>query len=154
MGAKVTFNSADRLIEVTAAPVGGVVTLDVQVDLYSDMKEDMRLSNVLAGNPPALLNSIGGIPTATGYTGRYFFINNAEGWRIQPYDSDHELYLVGNIFAIDTDLPWWVARAGRTITVSREFSNLAQAVEVVTGGGGSTGGLSIGELIAVLEGMK
>lgn len=125
MGAKVTFNSDTRLITVTAAPVDGVVSLDVQKDLYSDMKEDTLLSDALAANPPAFLPSQGGVPTATGFTGQYYFINNVEGWRIQPYDADHELYLVGNLLAIDTTAPWWVERASRTIVVSREFSNLA-----------------------------
>lgn len=128
MGAKVTFDSDARLIVVTTVPVGGIITLDVQKDLYSDMKEDIRNSAILAANPPAFLNSEGGVPTASGYTGAYYFLNNVEGWRIQPYDADHQLYLVGNLFAIDPDVAWWVARAGRTISVSREFSNLAALV--------------------------
>lgn len=139
MGAKVTFDSANRLIVVTAAPVNGIVNLDVQVDLYSDMKEDLRASDTLASNPPAFLNSEGGVPTATGYTGQYFFLNNEEGWRIQPYDSDHELYLVGNLFPIAPAAAWWVSRPGRTIMVSREFSNLAQGIDT-GGGGGATPG--------------
>lgn len=133
MGAKVTFDSESRLVVVTAAPVSGVVSLDVQVDLYSDMKEDIRASAVLAANPPAFLGSEGGVPTATGFTGQYFFLNNAEGWRIQPYDADHECYLVGNLFPIDPDAAWWVSRPGRTIMMSREFSNLAQAIAVGSG---------------------
>lgn len=133
MGAKVTFDSENRLVVVTAAPVAGVVTLDVQVDLYSDMKEDIRSSATLAANPPAFLPSMGGVPTATGYTGSYYFLNNTDGWRILPYDADHELYLVGNFQVINPDLPWWVARPGRTVLISREFSNLAAGVAV--GGG-------------------
>jgi len=131
MGAKVTFDSVNRLITVTEAPVNGLVTLDVQVDLYSDMKEDIRASATLAANPNAILPSLGGVTTPTGFTGRYYFINNAEGWRIQPYDADHELLLVGNLFAADTSIPWFVYRTGRTIGISREFSNLAEIV--VTG---------------------
>jgi hypothetical protein len=129
MAAKVTFNATDRLITVTAAPVAGVVTLDVQVDLYSAMKQDFQqLSNSLAKNPPPFLNSVGGIPTASGYTGAYYFLNNAEGWRIEPYDADHRLYLIGNLFPIDSTVDWWISRKTRTISISREFSNLASLV--------------------------
>jgi len=129
MGAKVTFDSLNRLIIVTTAPVDGLITLDVQVDLYSDMKEDIRASATLAANPTAFLASLGGVPTPTGYTGQYYFLNNAEGWRLQPYDADHELMLVGNILVGDTSAPWFVSRPGRTIVISREFSNLAALVE-------------------------
>ena len=133
MGAKVTFDTANRLITVTTAPVSGVVTLDVEIDLYSDFKEDMAApSDLLAANPPPFLNSEGGVPTDDGFTGQYFFLNNAEGWRLQPYDADHELILTGNLQTSDATLPWWVSRSGRTIIVSRKFSNLAQGVS--TGG--------------------
>ena len=56
----------------------------------------------------------------------FFRFRNDLGWRLLPYDSDHELTLIGNIVPADPDLPIFAARPGRTILIFRDGSQVAQ----------------------------
>src|SRR4030067_1887662 len=95
--AKVTFDGPNKLIIVD----NGITELDVQIDLYSDWKEWMSLSD----NNKFLyaMRSTGGDPT-TGikYVAPYFFLCN--GWKIRPYEGDHTLLLTGNLFVDEPEM--------------------------------------------------
>ena len=47
MAAHLDYDTDKRIIYGTTAPVDGEVLLDVQIDLYSDMKEDWLSNSVL-----------------------------------------------------------------------------------------------------------
>lgn len=96
MAAKVTFNATTRRIEVTQAPdASGVIRLDVQVDLYSDGKEDWLATPSLQGSRFPI-RPIGGDTTPEGQLGDSYILEN--GWRIAPYEADHTLVIDGNLF--------------------------------------------------------
>jgi hypothetical protein len=61
--------------------------------------------------------------------GKYVFIRNQDGWRLQPYDADQELRVIGNIFARDPEGRLWLSRAGRTIVIQSERSALSTAIQ-------------------------
>jgi hypothetical protein len=95
MAAKWTIDNLNKLFILKA----GVTDLDVEVDLYSDWKEEYKLSNNSAF--PIAMRSIGGDPvTATKDAGATFFMVN--GWRIRPDETNHTLNITGNLF---TDPP-------------------------------------------------
>jgi len=136
MGVKATFDTANRLIIITEAPVippGAIVaqqTIDVEIDLYSDAKEDWETN--IGGNfrKNRFLFSTAesaGSPLPGGQVEPAFFrFRNDLGWRLLPYDSDHELTLIGNIVPADPDLPIFASRPGRTILIFRDGSQVAQ----------------------------
>jgi len=99
MAVKVDYDTDKRIIYITEAPVNGLVELDVQVDLYSDIKEDWK-------NNPALnkfripITSVGGNPLPGSKTlGDTYFLNSQ--WKIRPYEADHKLAINGNLFSED-----------------------------------------------------
>jgi hypothetical protein len=133
--AGISIDTANRIIELTDAPVGGQSSFDVAIDLYSQMKDLWRTTPSLRGLRFPL-SPVGGNPTKPGQTlGKYVFLDNDEGWRLLPYDADHELIVEGNIFPSDFTLPLWIARAGRTIPIFTDRSSLTL---IDTAGGGAT----------------
>lgn len=125
MGAFVTADASTRVITVTKVPVSGLSSLNVQIDIFSDLKEDWLASSALQ-KLEFPFTSFGDPKSATEDIGPYMFLRNDLGWRILPYDADHELTLNGNLVATDTDLPVFNSRAGRTITIRQNES--AQAL--------------------------
>lgn len=128
MASKVIFDPVTRIIEIIQAPSNGLLSIDVQRDIYSAGKADWLAT-------PALrklrfpINADGGVDTGGGeYSGRYFYLDNAEGWCILPYDADHELVLVGNLLGTSTTARIVCPRDARTILVRQKFSSLAQGV--------------------------
>ncbi len=132
MGVKVTFNATDHLIEVTTAPVNGLVTLDFGVDVYSDGKEDWRTTDALARHTFPI-RAVGGdpLPGAQVLDSTFFIL---APWRILPYDADHELILNGNVYRED-GAALVAGRAGRSIT-SRITSTFSAGAS--SSGGGSS----------------
>lgn len=64
----------------------------------------------------------------------YFFLNTSAGWRIQPFEANHELRVAGNLYSEDPDLSMFAPTLGAyTVTVVVERS--ASSIEVLTGGG-------------------
>ena len=135
MGAKATFNPVTKIITLTEAPDGNDrVTVDTKRDLYSDAKEDWIAD-------PALnkfrfpFSTIGGNDLGGGVqAGAYFFLNNTAGWRIAPYEADHYLTIVGNLFGLDASLPVFNATTGGySVVVQLERSSLTQQVAVGSG---------------------
>lgn len=91
MAAKWTIDNLNRLLILKA----GITDIDVEVDLYSDWKEEYLLSDNTKF-PPAM-RAIGGDPiTATQNAGATFFMIN--GWRIRPQEASHTLNITGNLF--------------------------------------------------------
>lgn len=92
---KVSFDGINKIISITQAPVSNLVEIDVQVDLYSDWKEWMLQSDN-AKYAPAM-RSVGGDPISQvrSLGATYFLIND---WKIRPYNADHRLLLVGNLY--------------------------------------------------------
>lgn len=130
MGAHANFDPVNKLITLTTAPVNGVVTLDVLIDLYSDAKEDWLADPVLLRKFNIPFRVIGGDPLGGNITaGAYFFLRNDLGWRIRPYESDQELTITGNLYPQDTALPIFVPTIGNfTASVRLSTSSLTQAV--------------------------
>ena len=123
MAAKVTFNATTRRIEVTQAPdANGVITLNVQVDLYSDGKEDWLATPDLQ-KMQFPIEPLGGNPIPIGVLGDSYILQN--GWKIQPYEADHSLVIEGNLFP--TQDPLVVDTVGSfRVEVTREVSTLVE----------------------------
>jgi len=115
-----------RIITFITAPVSGSVTVDVASGIYSQLKEDW-LTDPDLQKLKFPFRPVGGDPiSSTELIGRYVFLANDQGWRLQPFDEDHELRLVGNIFPEDSTKVMWLSRTSRTITIQVERS--AQAI--------------------------
>lgn len=96
MGAKITFDPTNRKFVVTEPPdANGRIEIDLQVDLYSDAKEDWQ-DNI--GGVASMLfpidaiggNAFGAKTLAVSYLIKY-------GWSFKPYEADHTLVLQGNV---------------------------------------------------------
>ncbi len=97
MGAKIAFDAANRKFVVTQPPdVNGVIEIDIQVDLYSDGKEDWK-NEAYPGiaNMRFPVNAIGGDQFGREKLGISYLILN--GWSFKPYEADHTFRLIGNI---------------------------------------------------------
>jgi hypothetical protein len=92
----ITFSGTDLLITVTT-----VGTYDAEIDLYSDWKEWVHLSDN-SKFPPAFDTSagddIGGGQSLSGY----FFLRNDLGWQLKMPEADGEVIIDGNLYARDT----------------------------------------------------
>jgi hypothetical protein len=126
--AKVTFDGPNRLIIVNS----GETSLDAEVDLYSDWKEWVLLSDnakffpafrTVAGDPVSLTKSLSG----------HFFLQNqvqpngGTGWRIRPPEEDIEIVIDGNLWLEDTTVAGLVPTLGAyttQITVERSADSL------------------------------
>lgn len=122
-----------RLISIDDAPVGGLQSVDVRADVYSQLKDAWHSDAALQRLRFPFEIDGGRAVSPTEANGRYIFLANQDGWRVQPYDADAEVTLVGNLFPQDVTIPLYVSRPGRTIVVQVQRS--AQAlVELVTPG--------------------
>jgi hypothetical protein len=130
MGVHATFDPVNKLITVTDLPVDGYSTLDVQADLYSDAKEDW-LSNTFFRNFTLPFRVIGGDDLGGGVkAGAYYFLRNDLGWKIRPYEADHELIITGNLYPNDIALPIFVPTLGDfTVSTRLSTSSLTQQVQ-------------------------
>jgi len=109
MGVKVEFQPADKIIQVTQAPVltdgEWVVELDVKIDLYSDGKEDWENNGLGLNKFRFPLVSVGGNPLpGSKALGATFFL--ADGWKIRPYESNHVFRVNGNLYREDGVSPY------------------------------------------------
>ena len=135
MGIRVSANTLTRLIEVTEAPVipagqsVALQTLDVQIDVYSDLKEDWLnlVPGIKRGTVFPLVNSVSANTNLPGGRKEPTFtrIRNDLGWRFLPFDSDHELTLLGNLLPFDDTLPIIQGRPGRSILVIPDATQVA-----------------------------
>ena len=87
----------------------GTTVVDVQ-QLYSDWKEWQLLDD------------------NTKYYVAYF-LRTDNGWRIRPYEGDHELTLNGNLYASDINFPIFATTLGNfQVLVKQQLSSLTQTV--------------------------
>jgi hypothetical protein len=135
MGAKATFDPVTKLITLTEAPDGNNrVTVDAKADLYSDAKEDW-LNDLNLNKYRFPFTTIGGNDLGGGiFAGAYYFLDNSAGWRIKPYEADHYLTIVGNLYGLDSLLPIVIPTTGDfSVVVQFERSSLTQ--QLATGSG-------------------
>lgn len=125
MSTYLTIDPDNRIIEITKVPVGGLSSLDAQIDIFSDLKEDWFSTPALHGLKFPF-RTFGDPKTPTNVIGPFVFFNNILGWRFQPYDLDHELTILGNLVPENVTLPMFVSRPGRQILILLEQS--AQAL--------------------------
>jgi hypothetical protein len=127
------YDPVTRIIQVVRSPTSGLVTIDVVRDVYSDAKEQWLAD-------PALrrlrfpYTVIGGEPIAPGIdVGTYVFLDVDAGWRIRPFEADHEARYLGNLYPANPDLSMFVSTLGDfTVVTAMERSSLSQVI--ATGG--------------------
>jgi len=119
-----------RIIDIDIAPTNGEVIVDIPKDLYSALKDDWHSTASLQKMRFPFRTF--GDPIGAESIGPYVFFDNLSGWRIRPYDQDHDLIMRGNLVPESAvqglTLPTFLSRAGRTIPIFLERS--AQAISV------------------------
>lgn len=117
----VTFDGQNLLIIIN----NGITSVSADT-IYSLWKQWVK-SGSNAGFPPAF-RTIGGDNLGGGLeVGAYYFLQNQYGWRIRPYEGNHELTITGNIYAEDTTKNTFVPTLGNYTTVIRsQVSSLTQ----------------------------
>ena len=137
---KVTFNGTDKKIIVNDA----ITELDVQIDLYSDWKEWLKLDDNSKYKPA--MRTVGGDPTiGAKLVAPYFFLTN--GWKIRPYEGTHTLTIIGNLF-VDEPGTYGYNITIPTIgyyTVTVMLSTTSDAIVVE----GEKAGITVGQFIAL-----
>lgn len=110
----VTFDGDNLLIILETA----VTSVDAEVDLYSDWKEWVKLSD--NAKYPSAFRAIGGDTLPGGLTaGSYYFIRNDNGWRIRPPEEDINITITGSLVPEDSTLDILVPTVGTyTVLVS------------------------------------
>ena len=82
----------------------GLTEVDVQ-EIYSEVKE-WQLTGDNTKYPEPFLPSVGGEELSGGINaGSYFFLNNAEGWRLRPAEEDATVLFNGNLAPADSTKP-------------------------------------------------
>lgn len=112
MAAHIDYDTDKRIIYVTTAPTGGVLTLNAQVDIYSDAKEDWKTNSSLHKLKFPFQEPVGGnaiIPSVKSISPYYFL---KYGWRMRPYEADHTLYLTDAYLLIDGGGDPWIKTLG------------------------------------------
>lgn len=98
-----TFDGINLLITLPAT-VNGLLSIDVERDLYSEWKEWSLLSDNIKF-PFAFRGSVGGdVLQGTLEAGAYFFLQNQKGWRIKPFEGNGEYTFTGNLVAQDENI--------------------------------------------------
>lgn len=147
MGVKVSFDETTRIIQVTQAPslIDGEmkVQLDVQIDIYSDGKEDYLTQ---AGFPRVgfPVRVVGGDPLpGAKVLGDSYFIDST--WKIRPYEADHIFEVNGNVYSEDGTSPFVQTIGSYNVMVVITVSNLVDStvqqleeIEYASFGGGVT----------------
>lgn len=132
MGTKFTFDPTNKIIQATQVPVSNESFANVQVDLYSDMKEDWRSDpNLTKFRPP--ISTIGGQPAGDDAAGDLYFLDSA--WKIRPYESSHRFVLTGDLFSIDSTTVFTNTVGTFQINTELVLSTLVRKTSVAGGGG-------------------
>lgn len=126
--AKVVINGPSKLIIVDE----NVTELDVKVDLYSEWKNWVADGDNSKYVPA--FSAIGGDPLPGGkFLGTTFFLEN--GWKIRPFEGDHDLTITGNLYDRAGGSPFVNTLGDYNVLISMTTSNLVDAVAT----SGSTG---------------
>jgi hypothetical protein len=133
---QVTFDGPNKLIIVDNA----VTELDAKVDLYSDWKEWVLTSGSdNAKFLPAFRTTGGDVLPGGQYVSGYYFLAN--GWRIRPYEGDHGLSVVGNLFVDGGGNPFVPTLGDYTVLVNVQTS-ANSLTTIISGSDGGGGGLT------------
>ncbi len=128
--ALVTFNGVNKLIIVNF----GETDLDAEIDIYSDWKEW-----VLIGDNAKYLQALrtvgGDTISATQDVSPYYFLLN--GWKLRPYEADHRLVVLGNLFVDGGGNPFIPTLGNYNVTVELQTSvnAVTTTLSVSTGSG-------------------
>src|SRR3990172_4377805 len=122
--AKVSFNGATKIISVTVAPVGGANSIDVKIDLFSDWKEWVLLSD--NSKYVQAMRGVGGdpLPGSKALGDTYFLLN---GWKIRPYEASHTMTVNGNLYCEDGTSPYVSTLGAYNVMVISAVSQLVSA---------------------------
>jgi hypothetical protein len=121
----------DNLIITLDAPTAGILTMGAEVDLYNAWKDWMLESPVNRKYPPAF-RTTGGDPLTPGIdAGAYFFVRNDYGWRARPDESDHTVYLNGNLPPEDSSLPIMIPTIGGYTVLVDGLQPITQNVDTI-----------------------
>jgi len=105
----------------------GITEVDLQIDLYSDWKEWVQLSD--NAKFPEAFKTSGGDPLTPGLTAAaYFFLQNTIGWRIRPPEEDITIFLDGNLAPQNTSLPMFAITIGNFNTQIINIQPITQSV--------------------------
>lgn len=123
----VQFLGPQKLIVVNP----GVTTLSAK-DLYSWWKQWAAQGDNL--KYPQAMSSVGGDPLpGDRRLGSTFFLEN--GWKIRPYEGNHQLLIDGNLYTRDGSSPFVQTLGNYNVVVSMSVSQLTEAVVTSSGGG-------------------
>lgn len=119
------------ILDQIAPDVDGFVPIDVQIDLYSEMKLYWKDQASVEGLIFPWI-AVGGTPYGGGAKqGTDYFLRNDLGWRIRPYEANHELQITGNLRPYNTAFPTFVPTVGGyTVYAPQERSGVFQVVEI------------------------
>lgn len=123
--ADVTFDGTARLIIVHT----GITELD-SIDVYSWWKQWVLEQN--AQYLPAF-STVGGEPVTAGVSvSAYYFLTN--GWRIRPYEGEHQLIVNGNLYVEGgVDSPFVPTLGNYNVLVTSQVSPQSQRVDAGVG---------------------
>ncbi|PNV85933.1 MAG: hypothetical protein C0610_09285 [Desulfobacteraceae bacterium] len=129
MGVKVSADATTRVITVTQAPVlengDYVVDIDVQVDLYSDLKEDWVADETLR-RVKFPIRAVGGDPLpGSKVLGDTYFIRS--DWKIAPYEANHRLRVNGNFYSEDGTSPFNTTQGNYNLFLEQTVSSLVDS---------------------------
>lgn len=125
MGQKVTFDSANKIVQINEAPTNGVVDIDVKVDIYSDGKEDWKSDSTL-NKFLFPVTAIGGDPLpGSKKLGTTFFLEY--GWKIRPYEGSHQLNVNGNLYSRDGSNPFTTTVGTYNVQIISSVSSLVDS---------------------------
>lgn len=133
MGAKLYADTATKRLVVTLAPdVNNRVTINTQIDIWSDLIEDWETDVDLRKFTFPLV-AIGGVTISTGKLGTSYVL--LDPWQIAPYEADHELVIDGNLATeLEATVMILPTVGGYTVSGTRKISTLVEVVETGTTG--------------------
>lgn len=134
--AEILIDPPNRLITVNSTPVDGRISVDVKNDIYFAAKQYWK-DDDLANKFIFPIEPSGGREVGNGrFQGFYYFLRTDLGWRIRPFEANHEVIFDGNLYpSVATDNMIAPTQGDYTVAVFFERSVLSQLV--VSGGSGS-----------------
>jgi len=127
--AKLSIDTVTRIISVISTPVlvGNeyVVELDIQIDLYSDLKE-VWLANEDLRKLRFPLRAVGGDPLpGSKVLGDTYFLRS--DWKIRVYEGNHRFAVNGNFYSEDGTSPFIPPIGSYTVFMEHQVSNLVDS---------------------------
>jgi len=133
LGAVLYADTTAKRLVVTLAPDGdGLIPVDVQRDVWSDLEDDWASTLALRRFTFPLV-AIGGQTISAGKLGTTYVL--ADPWQVAPYEADHEVVFDGNLFTELATTRLVTPTVGAyTVTATRNLSTLVEVVESGTSG--------------------